>query len=213
MDDRVEKADFVIEPKIDGLSVVLHYLDGVFVMGATRGDGEVGEDITHNLRTLNALPLRIPVNPDGPQAPHQLVVRGEAFITIREFEKLNKRLVEAGEKAYLNPRNTAAGSLRQLDPKLTATRPLTLLVYQIIKTDGPIPRTQWETLQYLRDLGFPVTDVASYSPDLEGVFPILEDGMHLRDQLSFEADGMVIKINDQRLARDLGVVGKDPRSA
>ncbi len=213
MDDRVEKADFVIEPKIDGLSVVLHYLDGVFVLGATRGDGDIGEDITHNLRTLNALPLRIPVNPDGPQPPHQLVVRGEAFITIRDFEKLNQRLVEAGEKAYLNPRNTAAGSLRQLDPKLTATRPLTLLVYQIVKTDGPVPRTQWDTLQYLRDLGFPVTDVARYSPDLEGVFPILEEGMHLRDQLPFEADGMVIKINDHRLARDLGFVGKDPRGA
>jgi DNA ligase (NAD+) len=127
IDDRVEKAQFVVEPKIDGLSVVLHYRDGLFVQGATRGDGEIGEDITANLRTIKAIPLRIPVNqgrapdlliPDH-LIPDYLVVRGEVFIPIKEFEELNRKLQEAGEKTYLNPRNTAAGSLRQLDPSIT----------------------------------------------------------------------------------------------
>jgi DNA ligase (NAD+) len=213
VDDRVEKADYVIEPKIDGLSVVLHYQDGMFKLGATRGDGDVGEDITANLRTVGAVPLRIPVDPRGPKPPHRLVVRGEAFINVADFEQLNRRLLEAGEKTYLNPRNTAAGSLRQLDPNLTASRPLTLLVYQIVAIDGQPPRTQWDTLQYLRDLGFPVTSSASYCPDLECAIRVVEQGAELRERLPFEVDGMVIKINEQALARDLGVVGTDPRGA
>ncbi|MDD5371615.1 MAG: NAD-dependent DNA ligase LigA, partial [Anaerolineaceae bacterium] len=213
IDDRVEKTGYVIEPKIDGLSVVLHYLDGLFVQGATRGDGEVGEDITTNLRTLRVLPLHIPVVTGGPQPPHRLVVRGEVFIEIRDFEALNQRLLEAGERAYLNPRNTAAGSLRQLDPNLTASRPLTLLVYTIVDADGATPKTQWDTLQYLRDLGFPVTDVARYCPDLDCAIQACVEGSGLRDRLPYEADGMVIKINDLLLARELGTVGKDPRGA
>ncbi len=136
LDNRVGSAKFVVEPKIDGLSVVLHYRDGVFVQGATRGDGEVGEDITANLRTVKSIPLHIPVDNKGPKSPRYLVVRGEAFIPIKEFEELNQQLEQAGEKTYLNPRNTAAGSLRQLDPALTASRPLTLLVYQIVYSDG-----------------------------------------------------------------------------
>ncbi len=136
LDERVASAKFVVEPKIDGLSVVLHYRDGVFVQGATRGDGEVGEDITANLRTVKSIPLHIPVDNKGPKPPRYLVVRGEAFIPIKEFEELNQQLEEAGEKTYLNPRNTAAGSLRQLDPALTASRPLTLLVYQIVYSEG-----------------------------------------------------------------------------
>ncbi len=126
LDERVSQARFVVEPKLDGLTVVLHYQDGLFVQGATRGDGEIGEDVTTNLRTIRALPLRIPVQPLGIKAPSSLVVRGEVFIQLKDFEELNLRLEEAGEKTYLNPRNTAAGSLRQLDPSLTATRPLTL---------------------------------------------------------------------------------------
>ncbi|HXD12344.1 MAG TPA: NAD-dependent DNA ligase LigA, partial [Anaerolineales bacterium] len=126
IDDRVEKAKFVVEPKIDGLSVVLHYREGVFVQGATRGDGEVGEDITSNLRTVRAIPLKIPVEAKGPKPPKQFVVRGEAFIPIKEFEELNRKLAENGERTYQTPRNTAAGSLRQLDQALVASRPLTL---------------------------------------------------------------------------------------
>ncbi len=128
IDDRVERADYVIEPKIDGLTVILHYKDGRLVLGATRGDGEIGEDITGNLRTVRSLPLRIPTEAGGPPAPESLVVRAEAFITTSDFERLNERLAAAGEKTYLNPRNTAAGSLRQLDSNLTASRPLRILI-------------------------------------------------------------------------------------
>ncbi len=226
LDERVASAKFVVEPKIDGLSVVLHYRDGVFVQGATRGDGEVGEDITANLRTLKAIPLKIPVDSGqltvggktrptaNYQLPTYLVVRGEAFIPIREFEKLNKKLEEAGEKTYLNPRNTAAGSLRQLDPALTASRPLSLLVYQIIHSEGgKVPTSQWELLEYLKALGFPVTDVAKRFNDLESAIAYTETWNTRRDELPYEADGMVIKIDDLNLAAELGFVGKDPRGA
>ncbi|MGD8405000.1 MAG: NAD-dependent DNA ligase LigA [Anaerolineales bacterium] len=214
LDDRVASAKFVVEPKIDGLSVVLHYRDGVFVQGATRGNGEIGEDITVNLRTIKAIPLRIPVNQDGPQPPPYLVVRGEAFIPPDEFEILNQQLAEAGQKTYLNPRNTAAGSLRQLDPNLTASRPLTLLVYQIVYAEGgEVPTSQWDLLEYLRALGFPVTDVAKRFDDLEAAIEYTQTFESRRHDLPYETDGMVIKIDDLNLAADLGFVGKDPRGA
>ncbi len=214
LDERVASAKFVVEPKIDGLSVVLHYRDGVFVQGATRGDGEVGEDITGNLRTVKTIPLHIPVDNKGPKPPRYLVVRGEAFIPIKEFEELNHQLEEAGEKTYLNPRNTAAGSLRQLDPALTASRPLALLVYQIVYSEGgQIPTSQWELLQYLKSLGFPITDVAKRFDDIESAIAYTETWNTRRDELTYEADGMVIKIDDLNLAAELGFVGKDPRGA
>jgi DNA ligase (NAD+) len=217
LDERVASAKFVVEPKIDGLSVVLHYRGGVFAQGATRGDGEVGEDITTNLRTIKAIPLKIPVaGKQSPaiRVPKYLVVRGEAFIPVEEFEKLNKKLEEAGEKTYLNPRNTAAGSLRQLDPALTAARPLTLLVYQVIHAEGAgVPASQWEILEYLKALGFPVTDVARRFDDLESAIAYTETWSTRRDELSYEADGMVIKLDDLNLAAELGFVGKDPRGA
>jgi len=227
IDDRVEKAKFVVEPKIDGLSVVLHYRDGLFVQGATRGDGEIGEDITSNLRTIRAIPLKIPVNSElvignsqsaspitNYQLPNTLVVRGEAFIPNKEFDELNRKLEEAGEKTYLNPRNTAAGSLRQLDPQLTASRPLTLLVYQIVYSEGgKVPTSQWEILEYLKALGFPVTDVAKRFDDLDSAITYTETWNEGRDMLPYEADGMVIKIDDLNLAADLGFTGKDPRGA
>ncbi|MFN2119112.1 MAG: NAD-dependent DNA ligase LigA [Anaerolineales bacterium] len=215
LDERVTSAGFVVEPKIDGLSVVLHYRNGVFVQGATRGDGEVGEDITTNLRTVKAIPLRIPVaRTKGIRVPARLVVRGEAFIPVKDFESLNRQLEEAGQKTYLNPRNTAAGSLRQLDPALTASRPLTLLVYQVIFSDRQgVPSSQWELLQYLRLLGFPVTDVAQRFDDIDAAISFAASWDSKRDDLSYEADGMVIKIDDLRLAESLGYVGKDPRGA
>ena len=214
IDDRVEKAKFVVEPKIDGLSVVLHYRDGVFVQGATRGNGEIGEDITANLRTVQTIPLRIPVDDQGPKPPGYLVIRGEAYMPIAEFEKLNKKLEEEGKRTYLNPRNTAAGSLRQLDPALTASRPLTLLVYQIVHAEGgKVPTSQWELLQYLKALGFPVTDIARRFDDFEDAIAYTESWDKRRDELPYEADGMVIKIDDLKLASDLGFVGKDPRGA
>ncbi|HET9590736.1 MAG TPA: NAD-dependent DNA ligase LigA [Anaerolineales bacterium] len=215
IDDRVEHAKFVVEPKIDGLSVVLHYRDGLFVQGATRGNGEIGEDITANLRTVRTIPLRIPVDPKGPQPPKYLVVRGEAFMPVAEFEELNRRLEEAGQRMYLNPRNTAAGSLRQLDPSLTASRPLTLLVYQVIHSekDGKVPTSQWEILEYLKALGFPVTDIARRFDNIEDAIAYAETWDKKRDELTYEADGMVIKVDHLNLAADLGFVGKDPRGA
>ncbi len=253
LDDRAERAKFVVEPKIDGLSIVLHYRDGIFVQGATRGDGEVGEDITPNLRTIGAIPLKIPVSRDkriesrnkrlenreqrglvtnplisSPLIPNYLVVRGEAFIRNKDFDELNRRLAEAGEKTYLNPRNTAAGSLRQLDPGLTAQRPLTLLVYQVVYWESGIgklvgqesvdqstnlPSSQWDILEYLRALGFPVTDIARRFDDLDSAIAYAETWDKRRDELDYEADGMVIKLDDLRLAAELGYVGKDPRGA
>ncbi len=229
LDDRVERASFVVEPKIDGLSVVLHYRNGLFVQGATRGDGEIGEDITANLRTVNAIPLKIPVasNPSptgggaGVRFPDYLVVRGEVFIPIKEFEKLNWKLEQAGEKTYLNPRNTAAGSLRQLDPSVTALRPLTLLVYQIVtwENDPQAPQTpqepryQWELLKYLKTLGFPVSDTVQRFNDIDEAIAYTLTWDKRRNELPYEADGMVIKIDDLSLAAELGFVGKDPRGA
>ncbi len=212
LDTKVRESDFVVEPKIDGLTIVLHYQDGLFVQGATRGDGIIGEDITANLRTMRVLPLTIPMDPNGPRPPAELVVRGEAFITIKDFEKLNKRLEEAGEVTYQNPRNTAAGSLRQLDPGLTAKRPLTMLIYAIITASGPVPMTQAERLNYLKALGFPVPE-ANYCKTLDEAITAYNQICDGRDQMLYEADGAVIKLNDLELAEKLGVVGKDPRGA
>ncbi len=213
LDERVAQAAFVVDPKIDGLSVVLHYRNGLFVQGATRGDGEVGEDITANLRTVRTLPLRIPTRADGPPAPEYLVVRGEVYMNLVDFGDLNQRLEEAGEKTYLNPRNTAAGSLRQLDPALTAQRPLNLLTYAIVTSQGQVPTTQWEILEQLAAWGFPVTRDRQLFPQIELAIEWCESWADRRRRLPFEIDGMVIKINEIQLASDLGYVGKDPRGA
>lgn len=213
LNDRIKGADFVVEPKIDGLTVVLHYEDGVLIRGATRGDGEVGEEITANLRTIRSLPLKIPVNPDGPKPPHRLVVRGEAFIYLKDFDALNQRLLEAGERIYQNPRNTAAGSLRQLDASLTAQRPLAILTYDVVDSDGDIPRKQWDLLHYLKTLGFPVSDQVEFCQNLDEVIASCEQRVETRDSLTFEVDGAVIKLNDLELSDALGFVGKDPRGA
>jgi len=212
LDERVAEASFVVEPKIDGLTVVLHFQDGIFVQGATRGDGEVGEDVTTNLRTVHAIPLRIPVQPDKKKTPSYLVVRGEVFMYLKDFEELNRRLEEAGEKMYLNPRNTAAGSLRQLDPNLTASRPLTLLTYDIVEGEDSLPGSHLETVEYLRDLGFPVVEAKRYRTIDQAIAACL-DWNERRLSLAYEADGAVIKIDDLALVEDLGVVGKDPRGA
>lgn len=213
LDERVRDADFVAEPKFDGLTVILHYLNGVFVQGATRGDGEVGEDITQNLRTIQSIPLQIPVDPQGPNAPARLVVRGEVFIPISEFEALNRRQEEKGEKTYVNPRNTASGALRQLDPSITANRPLEISVYAIVDVDGVVSSSQWETLNYLKAMGFPVSDLNVHCPNLDCVLREYELWLERRDRIDFEVDGLVVKINDLSLAESLGVVGKDPRAA
>ncbi len=204
---------YVLEPKLDGLTVVLHYERGQFVLGATRGDGQVGEDVTANLRTVKSLPLRIPALPDGPTPPERLVVRGEVLMWIADFEALNQRLSAAGEEVFANPRNAAAGSLRQLDPRITAQRPLRLYCYQIVDASGPLPETQWETLQYLRALGFPVPDEVQYLSSIEAVADACEAFVAKRDQLPYEADGLVVKVNHLPTQAALGVVGGRPRGA
>ena len=213
LDERVQETSFVVEPKLDGLTVVLHYENGLFVRGATRGDGEVGEDITVNLRTLKTLPLNIPVTQEGPAAPERLVVRGEVFINLDDFEALNRQQEEKGEKIYQTPRNTAAGALRNLDPAVTAARPLRLYVYTIIDSSEALPDTQSASLARLAEFGFPVSDIHIVCDNIEEVVEVCESWIDKRHDLPYEIDGMVVKINDLALADDLGIVGKDPRGA
>lgn len=207
--------DYVVEPKLDGLTVVLTYRDGSYDQGATRGDGVVGEDVTVNLRTLRALPKRIPIDPQSTLSPPQyLVIRGEVFMPLDKFEALNEERAVAGEPIYMNPRNTAAGSLRQLDPSKTAERPLRLYCYDIVASDGvEIPSRQWERLEYLRELGFPVSPDNRYCGTLDEVVKVYEEWISRRNQINYEVDGVVVKINDRGIADSLGFVGKDPRGA
>jgi DNA ligase (NAD+) len=204
---------FTVEPKFDGLTVVLDYVDGLFMRGATRGNGEVGEDITANLRTIPSLPLRIPAVPDGPPPPPRLVVRGEAYFPLDRFNELNRSLEEAEERPFANPRNAAAGSLRQLDPRVTAQRPLAVFCYAVVDADGASLPTQWETLSYLRAMGFPVSHECQRFTDLDQVIAYCETWMERRDTLNYEVDGVVIKVDDLATQEALGVAGKDPRGA
>ncbi len=206
---------YVVEPKFDGLTVVLHYEEGRFVLGATRGNGEEGEDITANLRTVRTVPLHVPLAPQGPKPPARLVVRGEILMRIEDFEALNRRLVEEGEPPFANPRNAAAGSLRQLDPQVTAERPLFLYAYQILLAKGgEVPATQWETLHYLKALGFPIADaVIRRYEALDAVAERCEAMAEIRHTLPYEIDGMVIKIDDLATQASLGMVGGRPRGA
>lgn len=217
---------YTVEPKIDGLTVVLHYENGVFSLGATRGDGTIGEDITANLRTLRDLPLRIPVIPGRQmglshgtaileQPPQTLVVRGEAYMALADFERFQAHQATSSGKAYANPRNTAAGALRNLDASVAASRPLHVLAYQIVALEGSdvVPRTQWEALTYLRALGFPVSDHNRLFVEFDEIVDFVEQWALQRKTLPFETDGLVIKLNDFALQERLGHIGKDPRWA
>ncbi len=206
---------YVVEPKIDGLSVVLTYRNGRFIQGATRGNGEIGENITPNLRTIRSLPQRIPVDAaSGLTPPPELVVRGEAFFPLDKFEAFNLSRMEAGEAAYMNPRNAAAGSLRQLDSAITAERPLTLFVYDLVAWSGwEPPASQWARLAFLRQMGFPVSPDIQFCQNLDEVAAAYETWAAKRSQLNYEVDGIVVKIDDRPLADSLGFVGKDPRGA
>ncbi len=209
------KLDYVAEPKLDGLTVVLTYENGRFTQGATRGNGQVGEDITQNLRTITAVPQRIPVNPNSElPAPPYLVVRGEVFFPLDKFEQFNARQQAEEKQVYMNPRNAASGSLRQLDPKITAGRPLTLFCYDLVAWEGvDVPDKQWERLDYLRQLGFPVSSDSQFCATIDEVAAVYETWAEKRNQINYEVDGVVVKINDRPLADSLGFVGKDPRGA
>ena len=216
-EERLAQLSFIVEPKYDGLTVVLHYEEGRFTLGATRGDGVYGENITPNLRTVRSLPLRIPVEGDWPPAPTRLVVRGEAYVEKADFERFNRRQVEIGDKTFANPRNFAAGSLRQLDSGVSARRPVRLWVYQalLIEGPGPYPETHSDNLAYLRSLGLPVsTECRRF---LDGNFDklvayVAEFGKR-RHELPYEVDGVVVKVDSLALQDALGSTGKDPRWA
>ena len=198
---------FVTEPKVDGLAISLVYEGGVLVRGATRGNGEVGEQVTENLRTIGAIPLRV----EG--APPLLEVRGEVYLPIAAFARLNEQRAEAGEPTFANPRNSAAGSIRQLDPRLTATRPLSMWAYGVGALEGLELSSQWETLEWLREHGFRVNRDIEVHDDLDSVVAACRAWEDRRDRLDFEIDGVVVKVDDLDLQRQLGVVGREPRGA
>jgi DNA ligase (NAD+) len=201
--------EYVAEPKIDGLAISLIYRDGVFERGATRGNGEVGEDVTHNLRTIPAIPLRLEM--DDP--PPLVEVRGEVYMSLPDFAKLNERRAEAGLSTFMNPRNSAAGTIRQLDPKLAAERPLSLWCYAIGATEGISFDTHWEALEWLREHRFPVhPDVKKLEREDE-VVAQCRSWEARRGSLDFEIDGVVVKVNQVALQRRLGSVGREPRWA
>lgn len=215
---------FVVEPKIDGLAVTLTYRNGFLVRGATRGDGETGEDVTANLRTIPSIPLRLGafagnLEEQANSAPVQTVipplieVRGEVYMRIADFLRLNEQLAASGEKVAANPRNAAAGSLRQKDPAITAQRPLRFFAYGIGQIEGVPLQTQWETLNFLRALGFPVNRDARRFERLDDALAYCREWMTRRDELEYEVDGVVIKIDSFAQQAQLGVVGRDPRWA
>ena len=200
------KVDFSIEPKIDGLSVALEYVDGKFLRGATRGDGNVGEDVTENLKTIRSIPMTIE------NAPSRLIVRGEVFMPKKSFEKLNARQEEEGKPLFANPRNAAAGSLRQLDPKIAAKRGLDIYIFNIQLAEGVTFTSHGESLDYLRSLGFKVipgkklSDVAAIDAE---ILAINEN----REKLTCDIDGAVIKLDDLARRERLGATAKFPRWA
>jgi DNA ligase (NAD+) len=198
---------FVCEPKIDGLAISLLYRDGVLERGATRGNGEVGEDVTHNLRTIPTIPLRIE------DAPPLLEVRGEIYMSLPDFAALNERRAEAGLSTFMNPRNSAAGTIRQLDPKLAAERPLSMWCYGIGAHEGITFDSHWHGLEWLREHGFRINaDVVRLESEEEVVKQCLA-WQDRRGALDFEIDGVVVKVDQLELQRRLGVVGRDPRWA
>jgi len=204
--------EFVVEPKIDGLAVALTYERGVLVRGATRGDGVVGEDITPNVRTIRNIPLRIPVT-GNLQAPSLIEVRGEIYMPRDLFQRLNEERLANGEMPFANPRNAAAGAARQLDPRITASRPLRLYAYAVGYLEGHRLTTQWETLDYFRALGFAVNPDIRRMTDFGQVLEYCQVWMNRREELNYEADGVVIKINDFATQQRLGIVGNAPRWA
>ena len=198
---------FVAEPKIDGLAISLRYEDGVLVRGATRGNGEIGEDVTHNLRTIPTIPLRIE------DAPAVLEVRGEIYMSLKDFAGLNERRAEAGLSTFMNPRNAAAGTIRQLDPRLARERPLSMWAYGIGRVDGIAFEGHWEALEWLRAHDFRVNaDIRLLDSEDEVVAQCLA-WQERRGALDFEIDGVVVKVSNLELQRRLGTVGRDPRWA
>ncbi|HEV7846998.1 MAG TPA: NAD-dependent DNA ligase LigA, partial [Thermoleophilaceae bacterium] len=203
----VVELEYVTEPKIDGLAISLVYRDGVLERGATRGDGEIGEDVTHNLRTIKAIPLRLD------DAPPLIEVRGEAYMPRSAFAQLNEERAAAGLPTFANPRNSAAGSIRQLDPAVAAARPLSMWAYSVGALEGLSFATHKESLDWLSGHGFPVSPHVEVHTTIDATAKACHAWEERRDALDFETDGAVVKVNDLATQRDLGVVGREPRGA
>ncbi len=201
------KFDLVCELKIDGLAVNLTYENGVFSQGATRGDGRVGEDVTQNLRTIKTIPLSLL---EG--APTRLEVRGEVYLPVPEFRRLNEEREEQGEPLYANPRNTGAGSVRQLDPKVTASRNMAVWIYSLGGVNAPVP-SHWEALEWLGGLGFRTNPHNRLCRNIQEVIDYYDHWVEARHGLPYEADGVVIKVSPLALQARLGVAGREPRWA
>jgi DNA ligase (NAD+) len=204
-----EQITYTVEPKYDGLAIELTYKKGVLERAATRGDGSVGEDVTINIKTIKAVPLKI----EGSEIPEEIDIRGEVYMDIREFEELNRRREEKGEPAFANPRNAAAGSIRQLDSSITAARKLHLACYGIGAAKGIDFQDQWEFVQWLKKARFPVPLKIKVSKDVEEVIDVIREIEKGRKDFSFEADGAVIKVNDFSMQQALGVKTREPRWA
>ena len=202
--------EYVAEPKLDGLAVSLVFTDGVFTQGATRGDGQIGEDITPNLRTISSLPLTLKDAPNG-----RIEVRGEVFIDKKAFEQLNKDQQEKHDKVFVNPRNAAAGSLRLLDSAITATRPLRITIYSmgLLELDDQTPTTHWDMLQWFGTMGLPISTVSKKLKGIDACQRYYDDISKRRASLDFEIDGVVFKVNDFDHQETLGFVSRAPRWA
>ncbi|MDH4188818.1 MAG: NAD-dependent DNA ligase LigA [Betaproteobacteria bacterium] len=203
-----DEVEYAVEPKFDGLAVSLAYRDGVFVQGATRGDGSKGEDVTLNLRTVRSIPLRLA----GTGDTHELEVRGEVLMLHRDFDALNERQRRAGEREFANPRNAAAGSLRQLDSRVTAQRPLRFYAYGVGVAHGSW-RTHSELLDHLTEMGFPVCEERGTAQGVEGLLRYFTNIGRKRELLPYAIDGVVYKVNRLDWQRELGFVSRAPRFA
>lgn len=201
--------DFVVEPKIDGLAIALTYEHGHFTCGATRGNGVEGEDVTSNLRTMEEVPVAL----HTASPPPRVEVRGEVYMSISGFERMNEQRAEEGQALFANPRNAAAGSLRQLDSAVTARRPLRLFAYQIGYGESITVHSQWQGLELIRAWGFPVNPLIQRAHTIDQVWDTCLALQDTRDALDYEIDGVVIKINSLAVQEELGVVGRDPRWA
>jgi DNA ligase (NAD+) len=202
--------DYVCEPKMDGVAVELIYEDGLLVRALTRGDGVSGEDITENVRTIRAIPLRLHA---GSVVPAVLSVRGEVYMDLEDFDELNRRQGDTGGKLYVNPRNTTAGSLKQLDPKVTASRPLKFFAYGIGDPEETALTSQWEALEQLRSWRVPVNGLSKRHDTIETVISYFEDIQSKRERLPYEIDGVVVKVNSFAVQTEAGQRARSPRWA
>ncbi len=207
-----EKVSYVVELKYDGVSVSLTYQDGEFLQGATRGDGEQGDDITVNLKTIRSIPLKLKP-PQGVALPTLMEVRGEVYLPRAAFRRLNRERPAQGEPLFANPRNAAAGSLKQLDPRIVAQRRLDLFCYGVGAVEGKSPLTQHEVLEFLKEVGFKVNPHSKRCGTLEEAIAFCDEWQTKRKKLAYDIDGMVIKVDDLAQQRRLGFTAKNPRFA